>query len=65
MQLRLVPNLEEQQIAHEEHLGSGNKERQDIRVYDRILLLVLEKLDARTRNDRITVIMIRWLREQV
>ena len=65
MQLRLVPNLEEQQISHEEHLGSGNKEQQDIRVYDRILLPVLEKIDARTRNDRITVIMIRWLREQV
>ena len=65
MQLRLVPNLEEQQIAHEEHLGSENKEQRDIRDDDRILLLVLEKPDAHARKDRLRTITTRWLLDPV
>ena len=48
----LVPFLEEHHIAHEEHLWNGNKEQRDIRVFDRILLLVLEKLDDHARKVR-------------
>ena len=62
---RLAPYLEEHHIAHEEHLGSENKEQRDIRVFDRILLLVLEKPDAHARKDRLRTITTRWLLDPV